>query len=139
MMARKPRIAQQGAARRARRPQAVWPVQRLQPEAGNGAERRHRCDDPDQVPGRDDIDQQSADQRADHEGRRAPQPQRSVIQAIARHAAERIGVRQRHHRGPQAAGRGIGEQHRERQILRADHGKAECGRERRHDQRVRSE
>ena len=41
------------------------------------------------------------------EGRRAPQPQRSVIEAIARHAAQRIGVRQRHHRRPQAAGHGV--------------------------------
>ena len=135
MMARKPvsrssEVAPPNGSRR-----RFGPFQRLQPEAGDGAERGHRCDHPDQVPCRDDVDQQPADQRADHEGRRAPQPHRPVVEPEARHAAQRIGVRQRQHRRPQRAGGGIGQQHHQRQVLGADHGKAERGRKGGHGQR----
>ena len=76
--------------------------------------------DPDQMPGCDEVDQQPACQRADDEGRRAPQPQRSVIEAVPRHAAQRIGIGQRHHRRPHAGGDGKGEEHRQRLMLGAE-------------------
>ena len=97
-------VAQQRARAAGARAGRPGVVQRLQREAGQRPERGRAGDDPDQVSGGDEVDQQPADQRADDEGGRAPQPQRSVVEAIALHAPQRIGVRQRHHRRPQAAG-----------------------------------
>ena len=124
-------IAQQRRAAVRRRRGRLWAVQRLQPEAGQRAEQRHRRDHPDQMLGRDHVDQQPAGQRAHHERRRAPQPERPVIQAVARHAAQRIGVRQRRHRRPQAGGDGNDQEDRERLGLGSDQRKAERGGKRR--------
>ena len=82
------------------------------------------------MPGRDDIDQQPAGQRAHDEGRRAPQPQRPVIEAVARHAAQRIGVGQRHHRRPHAGGDGKGQEHRSGRCWVPIDGKPERGQQR---------
>ncbi len=136
MMARKPGSRSSALAPLTAAGAALGRSSGCSPRLAMAPRSRHRRDDPDQVPGRDDVDQHAAGQCPHHEGRRAPQPQRPVIQAVARHAAERIGVRQRHHRRPQRAGDGIDEKHGERQMLGADHGKAERGRERSHDQRA---
>jgi hypothetical protein len=93
-------LAQQGARAVQRRRSGLWAVQGLKAEADDGAEPRYGSNDPDQVLCRDDIDQQPAGQRSCDERRRAPQPQRPVVQAVARHASQRIGVRQRHRRRP---------------------------------------
>ena len=66
------------------------------PRLATRAERCDRRDHPDQVLGRDDTDQQPAHQRAGHERRRAPQPQRPVVQA-------RSAPRRAAHRRPSAA------------------------------------
>ena len=121
-------IAQQPRAAMRRRRRRLRTVQRLQPETDERAEHRHRRDHPDQVLGRDHVDQEPAGQRARHERRRAPQPQRPVIQPVARHAAQRIGVGQRHHRRPQAGGGGKDQEYRERLVLGPDQRKADCGR-----------
>ena len=127
-------IAQQPARAMMRRWRGLDGAERLQPETHQRAERGHADDEPDQVSGRDDIEQLTAGQRGGDEGRRAPQPQRSVFETVLGDAAQRIGVDQGHHRRPQAAGRGIGDQDQERQMLRADDGKPDRGRKRRdHD------
>ncbi len=118
-------VAQQGAGPMVDIYKRFWRAQRLKAEADEGAKRCHRCDDPDQVFGSDDIDQQPASQRACHERCRAPQPQRSVIEAMARHASQGIGIGQRHHRRPQAAGDGVGEKYQHRLMLGAENGKPE--------------
>jgi len=122
MMARKPGVAQQGAGPMVDIRCGFWRAQRLKAKADEGAKRCHRYDDPDQVLGGDDIDQQPASQRACHERCRAPQPQRSVIEAMARHASQGIGIGQRHHRRPQAAGDGVGEKYQHRLMLGAENG-----------------
>ena len=86
-------IAQQGAGAVVRGRGGRWMAERLKSEADERPEPRHRRDHPDQMLGRDDIDQQPAGQRAHHERRRAPQPQRPVFEAITRHASQRVGVR----------------------------------------------
>ena len=139
MMARKPGSrSKPGSRRRAAAPPPgrLRTVQRPKPEARDGAEPGHAGNDPDQMPGRDEIDQQPACQRADDEGRRAPQPQRPVIEAVPRHAAQRIGVRQRHHRRPHAGGDGEGEEYQQRLMLGADHRESERGRKGRDDHRA---
>ena len=128
-------IAQQRARAGQRRARGLGLVQRLQPEADEGAERRHPGNDPDQVFGGDEIDQQPAAQRADHEGRRPPQPQRPVIEAVTRHASQRIGVGQRHHRRPHACGGREHQEYRQRLMQCADHREPERGQKSRGDQR----
>jgi len=71
----------------------------------------------------------------DHEGGRAPQPQWSVIETVARHSAQRIGVGQRNHRRPQAGGGRVDQEYQHGPLLGTDGGKADGGRKRGDDQR----
>jgi hypothetical protein len=107
----------------------LWPKS----EAGDGAEPGHACNHPDQVPRRDNIHQQPASQCSHDEGGRAPQPQRPVIEAVPRHAAQRIGIRQRHHRRPHAGGGGEGEEYRQRLMLDSYNRKSKRGHNSRDD------
>ena len=111
--------------RRRRRLRMVQPPAR--PRLASAPSPATDGDDPDQVPRRDDVDQEPAGQRADDEGRRPPQPQRPVIEPVTRHAAQRIGVRQRHHRRPHARRGGVGDKHQKRPMLGADDAKSERG------------
>ena len=126
-------VAQQRARAAGDRAGGPGVVQRLQREAGQRPDRGGAGDDPDQVSGGDEVEQHPADQRAEDEGGRAPQPQRSVVEAIALHAPQRIGIRQRHHGRPQAAGQGVDQEHQHRQMLGAQDEKAQGGGKGGHD------
>jgi hypothetical protein len=63
-----------------------------------------------------------------NERRRTPQPQRPIVQAVARYASQRIGVGERPRRRPHTGGGRKGEEHQDRLMLGSDHRKAERGR-----------
>lgn len=111
-------------------------AQRPQGQADQRTEHRHGRDDPDQVDLRDIAQQEATHQRADREGGRAPQPQRSIAEAELLDAAQRIGVGERHHRRPDTTRQRIDREQHERLVLGADHGKAERGRCSRSDDRA---
>ena len=133
MMARKPGSPSKALPPCACPQRGLWAVHGLEAEADDGAEPRYGGNHPDQVRRRDDIDRQPAGQRSHDERRRAPQSQRSIVQAVERHASQRIGIRQRHHRRPHAGSGGEGCENRERLMLGSDHRKPERGRKRRDD------
>ncbi len=121
----KTRLAQQGVRAVARHRCRLRMVQPREPEADDGAEPGHGCDHPDQLRRGDHVGQKSADQRSHHERRRTPQPQRPIIETVARHAAQGIGVRQRYHRRPHTGGCRVGEKYQQRPMLGSDHQKPE--------------
>ena len=126
-------VAQQRACAAGARAGGPGVVQRLQREAGQRPECGGACDDPDQISGGDQVEQRPADQCAEDEGGRTPQPQRSVIEAIAFHAPQRVGICQRHHGRPQAARQGVDQEHQHRQMLGAQDEKAQGGGKGGHD------
>ena len=58
-------VAQQRTGAAGVRAEPSWLVQRLQREARQRAERGGAGNDPDQIPGGDEVEQHPADQRAD--------------------------------------------------------------------------